>query len=76
MEKNENDEDLLVALYTEYMEIMSKIEEEELQLTNVMEVTQNKFTKKYNMTIGENPLQDQIDEANEELRDLETLINN
>ena len=79
MEKNENDEDLLVALYTRYMEIMSKIEKEELQLTKAMEFAQNKFAKKYNMTIGENPLQDQVDEANEELeelRDFETMINN
>ena len=76
IEENQNDEDLIIPLYNRIVEIGKEIEKKEIKLSNAMESCQNKFAKKYKMEITENPLQDQINEADDDFDELEKLINN
>ena len=70
MEGNEGDEDLIISLYTRYMEIMKEIEEEELPLSQDMLSSQDQFTEEYNLRIESNPLQEDIDKATAELESI------
>jgi len=70
MEGNEGDEDLIISLYTRYMEIMKEIEEEELPLSQDMLSSQDQFTERYNLRIESNPLQEDIDKANAEFESI------
>ena len=70
MEGSEGDEDLIISLYSRYMEIMKEIEEEELPLSQDMLSSQDKFTDQYNLRIEVNPLQEDIDKANAEFESI------
>lgn len=70
MEGSEGDEDLIISLYSRYMEIMKEIEEQELPLSQDMLSSQDKFTDQYNLRIEVNPLQEDIDKANAEFESI------
>ena len=71
MEGNEGDEDLIISLYTRYMEIMKEIEEGELPLSQHLQSSANQFTEQYNLRIVRNPLQEDVDKA---LAEVESIM--
>lgn len=65
---SEDDEEIFTLLWNEYLDLVNKATEMEKPYDDAVSQTQNKFGKKYKMSINrENPYMEEMDEAIEEL---------